>query len=137
MLCTISNNNKHALHSSTHLPSDIEALKAADAFKSQREELSKLLQSDLSNIANKLYSKSIISSIALTKATNQVHEPIDRTVSLLSVVEDKIRAEPHVFTEFVKILESEPTLRSQAKELVAKYLKEGTAKSVWVLHASM
>ena len=137
MLCTISNNNKHTLHSSTHLPSDIEALKAADAFKSQREELSKLLQSDLSNIANKLYSKSIISSIALTKATNQVHEPIDRTVSLLSVIEDKIRAEPHVFTEFVKILESEPTLRSQAKELVAKYLKKGTAKSVWILHASM
>ena len=43
-------------------------------------------------------------------------------MSLLSVVEDKIRAESHVFTEFVKILESEPTLRSQAKELVEKYL---------------
>ena len=96
-----------------------------------------MLQSDLSNIANKLYSKSIISSVALTKAMNQVHEPVDRTVSLLSVVEDKIRAEPHVFTEFVKILESEPTLRSQAKQLVTKYLKEGTAKSIWVLHVSM
>ena len=44
-------------------------------------------------------------------------------MSLLSVVEDKIRAEPHVFTELVKILESEPTLRSQAKELVEQYLK--------------
>ena len=54
---------------------------------------------------------------------NQVHEPIHRTVSLLSVVEDKIRAEPHVFTEFVKILESEPTLSLQAKELIEKYLK--------------
>ena len=83
----------------------------------------KLLQSDLPNIANMLYSKSIISSAALTKAMNQVHEPIDRTVSLLSSIEEKIRAEPHVFTEFVRILESEPTLRSQAKELVEKYLK--------------
>ena len=81
----------------------------------------KLFQSDLSNIANKLYSKSIIPSVTLTKATNQVHEPIDRTVALLNVVEDKIRAEPHVFTKFVKILESEPTLRSQANELVKMY----------------
>ena len=52
---------------------------------------------------------------------NQVHIASVRTVSLLSVIEDKIRAEPHVFTEFVKILESEPTLRSQASELVKKY----------------
>ena len=52
---------------------------------------------------------------------NQVHIASVRTVSLLSVVEDKIRAEPHMFTEFVKILESEPTLRSQANELVKLY----------------
>ena len=96
-----------------------------------------VLQHDLPSVADKLYSKHIISRHTLTKTTNQVHEPIDRTVSLLSVVEDKIRAEPHVFTEFVKILESEPTLRSQAKQLVTKYLKEGTVKSVWVLHVSM
>ena len=80
-----------------------------------------MLQNNLTDVANKLYSKSIISQPDLTKATNQVHELIDRTVSLLSVVEDKIRAEPHVFTEFVKILESEPTLRSQANELVKIY----------------
>ena len=42
-------------------------------------------------------------------------------MSLLSVVEDKIRAEPHVFTKFVEILESEPTLRSQAKDLLREY----------------
>ena len=81
----------------------------------------KLLQSDLSNIANKLYSKSIIPAVSFEEAINQVHPPSVRTVSLLSVVEDKIRAEPNVFTEFVKILESEPTLRSQAKELVNEY----------------
>ena len=51
-------------------------------------------------------------------------------MSLLNVVEDKIRAEPHVFTEFVKILESEPTLRSQANELVKKY-RHGML--VWVI----
>ena len=73
------------------------------------------------NIASKLYTKSIIPTAALAEAMNQVHIASVRTVSLLSVVEDKIRAEPHVFTEFVEILESEPTLRSQATELVSKY----------------
>ena len=119
------------------LPFLIDPLKAANAFRSQREALKLVLQHDLPSVADKLYSKHIISRRTLTKAMNQVHEPIDRTVSLLSVVEDKIRAEPPVFTELVKILESEPTLRSQAKELVTKYLKKGTAKSVWVLHASI
>ena len=60
---------------------------------------------------------------------NQVHIASVRTVSLLSVVEDKIRAEPHVFTEFVKMLELEPTLRSQAKELVEKYIKSEALKT--------
>ena len=111
------------MYSSTHLPSDIEPLKAADAFKSQRDVLTDLLQHDLPNIASKLYTKSIISAAALAESMNQVHIASVRTVSLLSVVEDKIRAEPHMFTKFVEILESEPTLRSQAKELVEKYLK--------------
>ena len=81
----------------------------------------KLLQSDLSNIANQLYSRSIISKAALEEAMNQNHIASVRTVSLLSVVEDKIRAEPHAFTEFVKILESEGALRSQANQLVQQY----------------
>ena len=107
--------------SSTFLSSDIDPLKAADVFKSQRDVLTNLLHHDLTNIANKLYTKSIISAAALADAMNQVHIASVRTVSLLCVVEDKIRAEPHVFTEFVKILESEPILRSQAKELVEIY----------------
>ena len=82
-----------------------------------------MLQHELPSIADMLYTKSIISRRTQTRVTNQVHEPIDRTVSLLSVVEDKIRAESHVFTEVVKILESEPTLKSQAKELVEKYVR--------------
>ena len=105
------------------LPSAIDSPKAANAFGSQREALKLVLQHDLSSVADNLYTKSIISRHTLTKATNQFLEPIDRTVSLLNEVEDKIRAEPHVFTEFVRILDSEPTLRSQAKELVEKYLK--------------
>ena len=109
------------LYSSTHLPSDIEPQKAADAFKSQLEELTLLLQSSLPTITTKLYSRSIISKDALCEAVNENHIASVRTVSLLSVVEDKIRAKPHVFTEFVKILESEPTLRSQANELVKIY----------------
>ena len=107
--------------SSTHLPSDIEPLKAAGVVKSQREALTLLLQSNLPTITTKLYSKSIISSDALLEALNENHIASVRTVSLLSVVENKIRAEPHVFTEFVKILESEPTLRSQARGMVKKY----------------
>ena len=105
----------------------IDPPKAANAFRSQREALKLVLQHDLPSVADKLYSKHIISAATLAEAMNQFHIASVRTVSLLSVVEDKIRAEPHVFTEFVKILESEPTLRSQAKELVTKYLKEGTA----------
>ena len=96
-------------------------MKAADAFKSQREALTLLLQSHLPTITTKLYSKSIISSDALLEAVNENHIATVRTVSLLSVVEDKIRAEPHVFIEFVKMLELEPTLRPQANELVKKY----------------
>ena len=59
---------------------------------------------------------------AYAEAMDQVEIASVRAESLLSVVEDKIRAEPHVFIEFVKILESEPSLRSQAKQLVEKYL---------------
>ena len=105
------------------LPSAIEPLKAANVFRSQREVLKLVLQHDLSSVADKLYAKSIISRHTQTKATNQFLEPIDRTMFLLNEIEDKIRAEPHVFTEFVKILDSEPTLRPQAKDLVEKYLK--------------
>ena len=61
------------------------------------------------------------SAAALAEAMNQVHIASVRTVSLLSVVEDKIRAEPCVFTELVQILESEPSLRSQADVLVKIY----------------
>ena len=114
-----------ALHSSTSLPSDIDPQGAGEAFRDQLEALTLLLQNNLPTMATKLYSKSIISSNAKQEALNPSHTENVRTVSLLSVVENRIKAEPHVFTKFVKILESEPTLRSQAKGLVEKYLKNG------------
>ena len=117
----------HALHSSTSLPSDIDPQQACEAFRSQLEPLTLLLQSNLPTITTKLYGKSIISSTAMQEALNPNHTKDVRTVSLLSVVENKIKAEPHMFTEFVKILESEPTLKSQAKGLVEKYLNNGTS----------
>ena len=107
--------------SGCNLPSDIEPLKAADVIRGQRDVLTDLLQHDLPNIANKLYTKFIISKANLAEATNQNHIASVRTVSLLSVVEDKIRTEAHAFIAFVEILESESTLRNQAQTLVDKY----------------
>ena len=107
--------------SSAGLSSDIDPVKALSSFKSQRDSLTLLLKSDLPNIASKLYTKSIISQDALAEAMNLTHIASVRTVSLLSVVEAKIEAEPRTFTEFVKILESEPPLVSQAEELMKKY----------------
>ena len=109
-------------YSSTSLPFEIESPKAAYVFKSQRDVLTDLLQHNLPNIASKLYTKSIISMTSLAEAMNQVNIASVRTVSLLSAVENKIRAEPHVFTEFVQILESEPSLVSQAHRLVEEYI---------------
>ena len=109
--------------SSTDLPSDIDSQQAIRTYRSQRDGLTYVLQHQLPNIANKLYSKSIIPRPALTRAMNEFHEPDERAVNLLNVVEDKIRAEPHVFTEFVKVLESVPFFKPQAKQLVDKYLE--------------
>ena len=88
-------------------------------FKSQCDVLANMLQHELSSIASKIYSKSINSAAALEEAMNQVNIASARAVSLLSVVEDKIRAEPHVFFKF---LGSEPALKPLAKKLLEEYL---------------
>ena len=54
-----------------------------------------------------------------------------RTVTLLNVVLNKIKYEPPVFVEIVKILESEPSLRNRANELVHCYQRK------CVYHAQM
>ena len=96
-------------------------MKAAEVIVSRHAALTQLLKHDLPNIAGKLYSKSIITAAVLQNALNQSNGASVRTMSLLSAVEDGIRSEAHMFAEFIKILESEPTLRSQAKALVEKY----------------
>ena len=111
-----------SLHSSTWLPSDIEPKRAADVLKTQRDSLMLLLRHMLPSITSMLYSKSIIHMIAYEETMDERKVPSVRTAFLLSTVEDRIRAEPHVFIEFVKILESEPTLRLQANLLVKEYL---------------
>ena len=100
----------------------IDPVKAADVFKRQRDDLKLVFRNDLPNIAHKLYVKSIISEIALEEATNLFHIPTVRALNLLSVIQDRIRTEAHVFTEFVNILELEQHLRFQAQKLVARYL---------------
>ena len=77
----------------------------------------------LHNTAHKLHTKSIISRDILEKVTDQKHNASLRTMTLLDEAEEKIRSEPHAFTEFVKILE-ESTLRSEAEKLVETYLKK-------------
>ena len=52
----------------------------------------------------------------------QAQIPSETTVVLLKAVEDKIKTEPWVFTEFVKILESDSSRRSLASKLVKSYL---------------
>ena len=105
----------------------MDPVRALSSFRKQRNDLSLLLQSNvLPNIASKLYTKSIISAAALAEAMNQTHIASFRTVSLLYVVEAKIRAEPHSFVELVGILQSEPTLRSQAAALLENYHSECT-----------
>ena len=47
--------------------------------------------------------------------------PKTRTVNLLNVVLSKIKFEPQVFVEVVKILESESSFQKQANELVHSY----------------
>ena len=102
----------------------IDCVKALGTFKSQRDSLTLLVKSSVLSVASKLYSKSLISSDALEQAANHTHTPTDRTVSLLSAVEAKIAAEPNVFAEFVSILQSEPTLQSQANKLKEQYFSK-------------
>lgn len=81
-----------------------------------------LLESNLPTIVNNLYSKRIISRDVREEAMTQTLPASVRTMSLLNAVEAKITTRSQTFIEFVKILESEPSLTSQATELVKIYL---------------
>ena len=108
---------------SCSLPDEIEGRIAADVFRSQRDDLTLQLKHSLTEIASKLYAKAVITPASLERVVNQAQIPSVKTIVLLNAVEDRIKVEPWVFTEFVEILDSEPSLRSLASELVRSYLK--------------
>ena len=108
--------------SSGDLPDEIEAQTAAKVFRSQRDTLSLQLKHSLTDVASKLYARSIVQSESLERAMLQAQIASEKTVVLLTAVEDKIKTEPWVFTEFVKILESDSSRRSLASKLVKSYL---------------
>ena len=113
--CSLSNIDR--------LPSDVEPLKALHAFKSLHDLLTDQLQISLVSVAYKLYANHIIKREDLVDAINESRAIGERTVSLLSVVEDKIGAESRVFTKFIRILESEPLLKLLGEDLVSIYIK--------------
>ena len=86
-------------------------VKPLPAVNVQLNVLSVSLQHDLSMMADKLNARSVLSADVL-EATRYTAR--DRTVSIFM---DRIRFEPHGFTELVKIFESDPSLRPRAKEL--------------------
>ena len=106
------------------LPSVIDPEKAADVV-GKNDSLKILVQNDIFNIASKLYSKYIISPDVRAEAMNLQHIASIRAGNLLSVVEGSIRADhkSQVFPKFVKVLESESHMRSQAEKLVESYLQ--------------
>ena len=55
--------------------------------------------------------------------------PKTRTENLLIVVLNKIKFEPSVFVDFVKILKLEPSLHVQANKLVLCYQGECTVQA--------
>ena len=95
---------------------------AADVFRSQQDTLTLQLKHSLTDVASKLYAGSIVQSESLERAMNQAQIASEKTVVLLTAVEDKIRSEPQSFTKFVKILESDSSRRSLASKLVKSYL---------------
>ena len=109
---------------STKLPSTIDASRAVEAFKTRLEALTTLLQHNLTDISTSLFTKSIISQAEQQKAMSETPIPKARTVTLLNAVLSKIKFEPQVFVDFVKILETAPALIVQANELVLCYQGE-------------
>ena len=109
--------------SSAQLPSSIDAEVAVAAFQSQRDVLLTAIHSCLTEVANKLLAKFVISPEMFDKARNSRNESRERAADLLSCVQDRIKTEPADFVRVVDILESEPTLTRQARQLVDSYRK--------------
>ena len=108
---------------SAQLPNSIDPAVAAAAFRSQRDVLLVAICSCLTTLANKLFTKFVINSDTLEKACNERNGSRERATYLLSCVQDRIQTEPADFVKVVDILESEPTLTRQARQLVDSYCK--------------
>ena len=120
------------IFSSAQLPKIINPSLAVVAFQSQRDVLLVAICSCLTTLANKLLAKSVISSEIFEKACHDRIVSRERAVYLLSCVQDRIKTEPADFVKVVDIVESEPTLTRQARQLVDSYRK----CSVMLKHAS-
>ena len=105
---------------------------AVAAFQSQRDVLLVAICFCLTTLANKLLAKFVITQEIFDKACNPCHESRERAAYLLSCVQDRIKTEPADFVKVVEILESEPTLTRQARQLVDSYRK----CSVMLIHAT-
>ena len=103
------------------LPSTINPTVAINAFRSQLDLLLNLIRHCLPSLASSLYAKSMIPGDIKEKACNLNLGSNERGVALLDCVQSKLEGEPSDFSKFVAILESEPYLRSQAKQLVKNY----------------
>ena len=111
------------IFSSAQLPSSIDAEVAVVAFQSQQDVLLTAIHSCLTEVANKLLAKFVISPEMFDKVCNPRNESRERSAYLLSCVQDRIKAEPADFVKVVDILESELTLTRQARQLVNSYRK--------------
>ena len=90
-----------------------------------------LIKYCLTTLANKLLAKFVISPEMFEKACYDRTVSGERAVYLLSCLQDRIKAVPADFVKVVDVLESEPTLTRQARQLVDSYRK----CSVMLLHA--
>ena len=109
------------IFSSALLPSTIDAEVAVAVFQSQRDVLLTAIHSCLTEVANKLLAKFVISPEMFDKACNPRNESRERAADLLSCVQDRIKTEPADFVKVVDVLESEPILTRQARQLVDSY----------------
>ena len=116
--------------SSSMLPSIIDERKAIASFTSLRKNLSHLIRNNITDVANQLYSKAIISEEALDKALTQHNTALSRAVNLLNAVENRMRAQPHTFREFVEILESDSFFDGVVSDLVASYTSAVAAPGI-------
>ena len=96
---------------------------AVAAFQSQRDVLLVAICSCLTTLANKLLAKFVITREIFDKACNPRNESRERAAYLLGCVQDRIKTEPDDFVKVVDILDSEPTLTRQAKQLEDSYRK--------------